>query len=836
MRFLDNIHLDRLSFWLGFLTSLLLWWLTGRLRKTLSQIKEHNARLSQQTRGGARAQVELPVRNDALQRAQAMHLASPLFPLDAILVPPRLLAPPPENPGSTSLHEDIASQTIPFLPEWPELAAAYHAPTLSLEEALSKGANLVITGAPGSGKSVALADLASRLARRETRLISFLPLLMHAVDLTLPSESDADRLAPLIACLVSPSTTPRNQARQSRLIAEALSAGRALLLLDGLDELPRRAFDAIVTYLISLLEAHPGARIITTASPGYLGGLLQAGFIPIPLSAWDQTQANLLLDRWQHAWREYLAETSISSQVDLELAKAWLLRDQRFPTPLAFTLTTWAAFAGDVLGPGAGPAIEAHLRRTLPDLEKERAAIEQLALAMLDGELTPLDKDAPALDEAIERFIERNRLEGTAGEAEAGASQAGPLPRLAKTSHAIQPLLDHGLLRAHPEGKTTFLHPTFCAYLAGSFLAKLAPWLDPTKLAAWENGCCWSTKSEALKFWACQDAGALFPDSWVRTSQPPLYEEIFLLARWLPELRVQPGWQNNVLRRLVGLIQDRRQPYALAARAIVAIARANLPGTNLLFKQIVQEADPRRKALGLLCAGMLSSGPESELLSAAINDSTPLIYQSACLALVAVGSEETIDLVGYALLHGSEEVRRAAAETLANDVEDGHAILKEAVELEDILVRRAVIYALLRVRQPWAIEILRRLQLHDPQWVVKNAADQALEALGIPNPRIPGPPTPLSETPWLIAFAGERGMGIAPGKSAREMLTLALQEGKEEQRLAALECVRQTGELYAWDMVRRLLENGRGEVQDAAFETFWRLARCEGAARLQAAA
>lgn len=824
MRFLENFHLDRLSFWLGFLLSAILWWLMGRLRHTVPQLKERAGQISQQAHGGARSQTELQLRNLALQRAQTSHLASPLFPLDDILVPPRLVAPPPpENPGGTPLHEDITSATIPFLQDSTELAATYHAPTLSIEEALSQGANLVITGALGSGKSVAIASLASRLARRETQQVRFLPLVLHAADLALPPGKEAPLLAPLLSCLATSSANPRQQSRMERLITDAFSTGQAILLLDGLDEMPPISFDVVVEYLAALLEAHPLARILTTASPEYLGKLPEAGFIPIPIAAWTIEQASLLLDRWQVAWQDYLVEIGKSGRVDLELVKAWLVRDQRYPDPLELTLAVWSAYSGDAASPGAGASIETHLLRLLPDFEKERAAAEQLALAMLVSEQTPLEKNASGLDDALEQFIETTRQPHNP--ADRGVA-ADTLPRLTKTSRAIAPLLEHGILSAYADGRLAFSHPSYCAFLAGSLLARLAPWLDGAKLAAWQNHLHWSTKSEALKFLVCQEAGVQWAEQLAASSQAPLHEELLSLARWIPNASKAPAWQNPVLRRLVGLIQDRRLPFVLAARAMLAIGKADLPGANVLFKQIAQEADSRRKALALLCGGMLSSPIDTEVLANALNDSTPLVYQSACLALVAVRSREAIDLVGYALLHGSEELRRAAAEALANDVEEGHPLLIEALSLEDILVRRAVIYALLRIRQAWAIEHLRKLQLDDPQWVVKNAADQALEELALPNPRIPSPAPPLSETGWLIAFAGERGMGIAPGKGAREMLTLALQEGSEDQRMAALQCARQTGAMYAWNLAQQLLVNGRGEVQDAAYETLWQLRRC----------
>ena len=94
-----------------------------------------------------------------------MHLASSLFSLDDILQEPRLIAPPARvEPGVVGIQEDIISQTLPYIPAWPELAAIYRAPTIGVAEALEGGSNIVIVGAAGMGKTVALAHLASMAA------------------------------------------------------------------------------------------------------------------------------------------------------------------------------------------------------------------------------------------------------------------------------------------------------------------------------------------------------------------------------------------------------------------------------------------------------------------------------------------------------------------------------------------------------------------------------------------------------------------------------------------------------------------------------------------------
>ena len=107
-------------------------------------------------------------KQNVLIQAQGLHLAAPLFSLDEIIEPPQLLAPPPRvEPGLSLFADDIVETTVPYLPAWPELAAIYKAPTISFSEALSGNSDIVLVGQTGMGKTVALASLASRLARRD---------------------------------------------------------------------------------------------------------------------------------------------------------------------------------------------------------------------------------------------------------------------------------------------------------------------------------------------------------------------------------------------------------------------------------------------------------------------------------------------------------------------------------------------------------------------------------------------------------------------------------------------------------------------------------------------
>ncbi|MEK6222697.1 MAG: HEAT repeat domain-containing protein [Chloroflexota bacterium] len=170
-------------------------------------------------------------------------------------------------------------------------------------------------------------------------------------------------------------------------------------------------------------------------------------------------------------------------------------------------------------------------------------------------------------------------------------------------------------------------------------------------------------------------------------------------------------------------------------------------------------------------------------------------------------------------------MRRAAAEALAKHKKEGYPVLKEGAELEDILVRRAVVFGLARVHEPWAKELLEKIQIDDSEWVVRNAAGQTLDDLQKGSSAIPSILPGLHETPWLITFASEKGVGIAEGQSSWDMLEKAIKEGSEEQKLSAMEIYRQKP-TKAKSVLAELYEMTNGldeEIREAAYNTIWHI-------------
>ena len=231
------------------------------------------------------------------------------------------------------------------------------------------------------------------------------------------------------------------------------------------------------------------------------------------------------------------------------------------------------------------------------------------------------------------------------------------------------------------------------------------------------------------------------------------------------------------MRLLASQLQRDNIPFGLRARLLSALLLSGDPGVSVLLRQISHTSSEELRQLSALGMGYLIDHQSMARLSELIVEQENNVSKTACFALAKLGNQQSFELLGSALLHGSDGIRRAVAEALALDPGEGEDMLKEAAQMDDLLVRRSAVFGLAKIDQPWADGELNKLALEDKEWVVKSAATEIMEQRDEPDNQIPPAPLPLHEIPWLIAFAGARGIGIAPGQPAENLLVTALAEG-----------------------------------------------------------
>lgn len=813
IQFLRSIRLETTSFWIGFLAASLFWWLFLRLRPGLAKLWRRLKENWGTARQGLTSNAERQLRNNILFFAQEQHLAALLFSLDEIGLEPQLLIPsPPVVPDQEPVLEDIVNRLLPYTPDWPELVGEFNGQTVSISEAVQGGAHLALIGQPGSGRSFSLAYLAAHLARRDEQLgevKQHLPILLHASELICAQENGNPPLACLEHALANRASVLA-KTRLSTLLTHACQNGQAMLLIDGLDELPPDPMRQVVAFISELLAIYPDIQIVVAATHENLAGLPQLGFIPMAMANWSRLRQAMYIQNWSRLWAQHFRLPG-DPTIDPVLLNGWLLYQNAGLTTLEFTLKVWAAYAGDARGSSGRQAIEAYVRRMNANAPDHRSSIEHLAAqAVLRMQPTFSQNEASGWLSEVHKNIKLDSdsqyLEGDQNFQPAEGSSARGLPDLAR----------HSLLVKRADGQYGFVHPIIVGYLAAPSLAYNAA--EETLFTQPD----WSLKTISTHYMATHLDLSRQAQELLAESESPTRPGLLAVARWLRDIPEEANWRKPILQQLVTILQQEALHLGLRVRVLSALATAADPGIASLFRHLCKSPQQTVRMLAALGSGFIRDMQAIPELVKLLNDYLP-VSQAACLALINIGTKPAIEAVASALLHGEEDLRRAAAEAFAAHPEEGHAILKEAIIMDDILVRRSAVAGLWRVRADWSYRILQELQIEDGQWVVRTAAAQAFEDLNRLNPHVPRRLTSLEEVPWLVAFANALDLGIAPGKPALEMLNKALREGKPVEQLAALDQIRWRSEVEVFPELYHLLFGSDSELREAAYNTLWHL-------------
>lgn len=832
-------QIEPVSFVIGFITATIFWWLIARARPLLAETRQAIKERNEAAQLHRSSDVEDNHRRFTLRRAQGMHLAAQLFALDEILQEPLLIAPPPiPEPGGAAATMDAVGQALPYLPVWPELAAIYNAVTMTLPQALSGGRNIVVTGKPGSGKTVALAHLASLTANRSDQLgdlKDMVPFLLHVADIKLPV-ADQKNVLDAIVEVSAPSAALLDFGRLNNFIQLCFRGGRALLLLDGCDELTPEGQQSVSDYLRLLFEAYPATRVVTTGSFESLDGLIGLGFAPLAIMAWNSDRDDSFVNRWGELWSQFVATESWvqtgAEQVDPILLNSWLAADNAGLSPFELTLKVWGAYGGDSLGPQVSEAIATHIRRLAPS-NTPLAALETLAMQVTLGSQPIFDphkarewvKSFEALEEMPPENEEEQKEKAESESETEAAAPATPKRKKDKSKTAPAPsfgllskMASSGLLVSHPNNKMRFVHPVVGGFLAGHALSGYHPGESII------NQPDWIGKILALHYLASTADVSGLVNNMLEWSRLPMHRPLLTAAGWLKDAPREAVWRGKVMAALAALLQTEGLPLSLRGQAIAAFALSNDPGAAALFRQLASTLSFELMQLCALGSGALRDTKAVHTLEGMLSVPNLAVRQAACLALVSIGTNESLEAVARALLNGDESLRRAAAEALANDRVEGHAMLKDGATLADILLRRAVVYGLARVQEPWAKELLEKMRIEDEQWVVRNAASEVLDNKANYKARAPRPLGEPSQTPWLIEFAGKQGIGISPGAPVTDILLKALKSEDPDMRLAALPYLKQTPNEGVVAQLYEAMYKDDAELREAVYYTLMEIA------------
>ena len=828
---LRNFRIDHLSFWLGFVSAGIALWLYKKIKASLPKIQEIKDKGIEVARQHQLSADEIYYNLNVLETAQGQHLTGSFFPLETIIIPPLLMAPPLEFDPNREVAQNLSTASItakvlPYLPDWPELNAQYPIPTLTPAEALQKGARIVLVGNAGAGKTTTLSYLASQIANRDEStgiLANFMPVFLHILDIAIPDEiKETNDVVEILldACILQ--NPGRNNSSLRRHLLSAISENRAVLLLDGMDELNQREHQHAVSYLSKLFEAQSDLRVIATGSSNHAGGLIQLGFYPLSLKPWNALEIDTFVDKWALAWYAAPKQQKTEHSSQAYLLKNWIKNFKAILSPLEWSLLVWGVYAGDLHGLSTMSALEAYIgrfsTRSVPRLALESFAKELLVQGqtfMPYGQanrfLARFNPDEAAAEQLAEGD---NHTNETAEEQHRHRrKQNTQNQKVSSSERAISDLLDGRVFTEHVQHNIRFSHPLIAGYL--SSFAITSP---ETEISADEY---WELNKETLHFLAVQDKTAAWHKRALSQESDLLFTNVLKTARWLRDTPPEVRWRTQTLKYLLGLIHNQSIPFAIRARFIAAFVTANDPSVPLLFNKLLENNAPDVRWLAALGAGAIRDANAVPGLKKLFTDSDPNIRKAAVLALGSIWNASAIQAVTDALVSEDESLQLTAAEVMACKPAEGHRILREAIESQNLLVRRAAVFGLAQIKDAWTRDILERSTIEDSQWVVRNAAAQAVEAMDSLNPYIPVPLPEPSESPWLLAFAAKQGSSIGIDNTPLDLLLQALSSGLPDERISALTYLRTIPQIDSVQGITDMVQSTTGVLQNAAIFSFW---------------
>ncbi|MFN8377347.1 MAG: HEAT repeat domain-containing protein [Anaerolineae bacterium] len=781
--------------------------------------------------------------NDLVARVDASGMLGSRIPLSSQLVEPRFV---PLRPVETRLSGDQSGDLyagIPLTHDLPYLYAPFNLETVRLEDLATGSSALALLGLPGSGRTTALlaavllslgrlhfppspdkvqarldqeeAELSEkeRAVRVKERLLTEqrakerlaseradlapheiepakadstaplrfnqrVPIYVHLAELLAEASqftNGTDPAEPLVRAVqasvgrVTSSTIPRE-------LYKWLNRGLGLALIDGYDELGEVDQLKARAWLKAFRTVYPDTFLIVSGGVEGSGPLLDLGLTPVYLRPWNDLDVAALAAKLAAA--PPADRKAKATPPPNDAARERAIANSRALSAAEVTLKIAANFGGKVEATGVEGWLRSAITPLLPSDQKPAdlyPRLAQLAALQLDeGLITPERMAALSIQGQAAAEGDRADADTPAPKANA-AKQTSDQARLLHTLERSELLLERGGERYQ------FRHPLYAAYLGSLYLKSIEMQARLKRLdrPSWK---------QAFAFLALHTSVDDLVRQRMANSVDVLHAGALDVARWMAYAPSDAPWRGPVLRTIGGWFGAAAQYPLLRERAAAALVGTRDPSVLVIFRQGARNANPTIRRLACLGMGALGLSEAVRDLGSLIQDREAPVSLAAALALGGIRSDDALQELLVALTQGSEAIRQVTAEALATMPNDGYEVLYEAVQDDDMLLRRAAIFGLRRIRTPWATIAIYRAFLEDEQWYVRSAAQQAFEEIqyGRPSSLTP-PPVAPGDMDWLALWAAHRGENVPAGAAGYQVLVRVLQEGDSQERaLAAL--------------------------------------------------
>ncbi len=774
-RFFPKIYLDFSSFLAGAIIIAILIVLYFVFRKRIKSI------FGRTSKGFINFRNSLSLSSDAdyikvvYRFAQSLHVASESYSLESILVQSKCIAPPPIiQPESKNLDSSLIQQTFGYDPATPELSSEFFSPTFTLFDALSGNTNICLIGYPGSGKTTAFADCIISLAKGrgpEDDLPNKIPFYVKAHHI-LAQFPGSDLPAITLAAIQSNKiflTAPNF----ANYFTSTLNASEAVLFIDDVDLLTYSDTNRIANFINALCQNLPNLQVVVSASPTCLGNLVKAPLAFISIAPWGNAEKYHFLEKLSRQWPSLQPDEPVQLTDKTAIRNSMLVVSDSFLTPLEFTLKSLSAYAGDITGSSSIRSVESYLKRTLTSISKEALrTLEVIALHALEQQKS-----------SFSRKDINSWLSSVLGDQNHELTDE----KIAPLNPVIQTALDLNILQRSSSEEYFFYYPTFGGYLAARALVRAGA--DAvTRILDQPN---WSLLHETMRFFsAFNDIQPYL--RLIQSDNTLLKEKLIRASLWLVNSEPNSAPELELVKILTKEIQS-NQNYLIKVRLVTALAKSQNKSIKSIFQHLLKSQDLDTRRAAAIGSGLIQDLSAVPLLIKQLNDSFPS-STSACYALSRIGSPRSLEAIAEGLLHGNELLRRASAESLAQNRSEGHPALREGILMDDLLVRHAVVHGLGLIHESWAIEILDKMRIDEDEWVVRDLAQQVFEIYESVSPYIPKHLPPAHLTAWLDKYTLKQGLGKPNPENSLDSLLVVLESGTVEQKQAAMGYIGRSGD------------------------------------------
>ncbi len=642
-------------------------------------------------------------------------------------------------------------------------------------------------------------------------------------------------------------------------VYERLTAGQALILIDGYDDLPVEERPAKLAWLQAFMTEYGRNFVIITGPATGFGRLTDIGFTPVFLRPWMDTHMDIATEKWASVWSKVNGSRRRSDDVIDDKLLAHAKSHNRARSPFELTLKLWSNFEDPERA-----STEAQLRAVIQKHLPEKVELESILTQLVDAATLQLDAGYITVDamEAIAFARSRNTLteyaevdettkattekqspeevasalddlddlftddegenETPADEASQGQNNQRDQPTTnidkerARARKELQQFLTSlkraGLIQQYVGERFQFRYSLITAYLASLSLteANIDTLLEKSQTPAW---------SQTMTFAALHTPLDALVDIYLNAPADVLHSNILTAASWLKYAPPDADWRRQLLRTLGNMFVAQDQYLVIRERTAAALVTSRDRNALVIFRRAVRHPDPDVRRLACLGIGAMQAENAIEELSGLLLDEDQDVQLAAGLAMGAIGTEAALDEMVAGLTEGSEQLRKAIAEAFAAIPGQGYPILYEAINHDIMELRRAAVFGLARIKTPWALVALYQTSLEDDQWYVRSAAEQAFHEMqyGDTVSGARGYPK-VDSIVWLRDWLNEQGEeAIKQNQTGEEALLYALEHGDEHVQSLSVKNIGQLGLLDYASVLYRALRHRQATVREAAY-------------------